>query len=208
MRSLLTLIWAALRANGFWMAWNLTLALVPLLLAAVLFRGRRRPSAGWWVGLAAFVVLLPNAPYVLTDVVHFVPDVRGADRLSVAIAFIAQYGVFFLVGVESYVVSVMLLTRWLQARGRSWATVPAEVGIHAVCAAGVYLGRVGRLNSWDIVVRPDRFIHSLAGLGSPRAIALTALTFVAVSTVYWAGKHVTLALASYHHLRPFADSSR
>ena len=208
MRSLLTLIWAALRGNGFWMAWNLTLALVPLLLATVLFREGRRPTIAWWAGLVGFLILLPNAPYVLTDVVHFVPDVRGADRLSVAIAFIAQYGVFFLVGVESYVVSVMLLTRWLEARGRSWATVPAEVGIHAICAAGVYLGRVGRLNSWDIVVRPDRFIHSLAGLGSPRAIALTALTFVVVSTVYWAGKHVTLALASYHHLRPFADSSR
>jgi len=198
MRSLLTLIWAALRANGFWMAWNLTLALVPLLLAAVLFRDRRRPSAGWWVGLAAFVVLLPNAPYVLTDVVHFVPDVRGADRLSVAIAFIAQYGVFFLVGVESYVASVMLLTRWLEGRGRSWVTVPTEVGIHALCAAGVYLGRVGRLNSWDIVVRPDRFVASLADLGTPRAMALTTLTFVVVSSVYWAAKHITLALVSYH----------
>jgi uncharacterized membrane protein len=206
MRSLLTLIWAALRTNGFWMAWNLTLALVPLLLAAVLFRDRRRPTAAWWVGLAAFVILLPNAPYVLTDVVHFVPDVQGADRLSVALAFVAQYGLFFLVGVESYVASVVLLTRWLEARGRSWATVPAEVGIHAVCAAGVYLGRVGRLNSWDIVVRPDRFLSSLTDLASPHAIALTALTFVVVSAVYWAGKHVTLALASYHHLGPYADS--
>jgi len=208
MRSLLTLIWAALRANGFWMAWNLTLALVPLLLAVVLFRDRRRPSIAWWAGLAGFLILLPNAPYVLTDVVHFVPDVQDADRLSVALAFIAQYGLFFLVGVESYVASVVLLTRWLEARGRSWATVPAEVAIHAVCAAGVYLGRVERLNSWDIVVRPDRFIHSLAGLGSPRAIALTTLTFVVVSTVYWTGKHVTLALAPYPPLRPFADSSR
>jgi len=208
MRSLLTLIWAALRANGFWMAWNLTLALVPLLLAVVLFRDGRRPTVAWWAGLAGFLILLPNAPYVLTDVVHFVPDVQGADRLSVALAFIAQYGLFFLVGVESYVVSVVLLTRWLEARGRGWATVPAEVAVHAVCAAGVYLGRVERLNSWDIVVRPDRFIHSLAGLGSPRAIALTALTFVVVSTVYWAAKHVTLALATYHHLHPFADSSR
>lgn len=208
MRSLLTLIWAALHANGFWMAWNLTLALVPLLFAAVLFRDGRRPGAAWWVGFVAFVILLPNAPYVLTDVVHFVPDVRGADRLSVALAFMGQYGLFFLVGVESYVVSVMLLTRWLERRGRGWATVPAEVGIHAVCAAGVYLGRVGRLNSWDIVVRPDRFLDSLTDLASPRAIALTTLTFVVVSAVYWAGKQVTVALASYHHFRPFADSSR
>jgi uncharacterized membrane protein len=197
MRSLLALIWAALRANGFWMAWNLILALVPLLLATVLFRRGRRPTIAWWVGLAAFLILLPNAPYVLTDVVHFVPDVRGADRLSVALAFIAQYGLFFLVGVESYVASIVLLTRWLEGRGRSRATVPAELGIHALCAVGVYLGRVVRLNSWDIVLRPARFIDSLADLATARAIALTALTFAVVSAVYWTGKYVTLALASY-----------
>ena len=205
MRSLLTLIWAALRGNGFWMAWNLTLALVPLLLAAALFRVGRRPTIVWWAGLVGFLVLLPNAPYVLTYVVHFVPDVQGADRLSVALAFIAQYGLFFLVGAESYVASVVLLTRWLEARGRAWATVPAELAIHALCAVGVYLGRVERLNSWDVVLRPDRFLDSLADLGSPHAIALTTLTFVVVSAVYWAGKHVTLALATYRS-RPYADS--
>jgi uncharacterized membrane protein len=201
MRSLLTLIWAALRANGFWMAWNLMLALVPLLLASVLFRAGRRPTIAWWVGLVGFLVLLPNAPYVLTDVVHFVPDVQGADRLSVALAFMAQYGLFFLVGVESYVASVVLLTRWLEGRGWSRATLPAEVAIHALCAVGVYLGRVGRLNSWDIVVRPDLLLDSLADLASPRAIALIALTFVIVSAVYWAFKHMTLALAAYRHHR-------
>ena len=206
MRSLLTLIWAALRANGFWMAWNLSLALVPLLLAALLFRAGRRPTIVWWVGLTGFLLLLPNAPYVLTDVVHFVPDVQGADRLSVALAFIAQYGLFFLVGVESYVASVVLLTRWLEGRGRRWATVPAELAIHALCAVGVYLGRVERLNSWDVVLRPDRLLDSLADLAAPRAIALIVLTFVVVSVVYWAFKHVTLALAAYR-ARPYADTS-
>ncbi len=197
MRSLLTLIWAALRGNGLWMTWNLTLALVPLLLAAVLFRVGRRPTIMWWAGLAGFLILLPNAPYVLTDVVHFVPDVRGADRLSVTLAFMAQYGLFFLVGAESYVASVVLLTRWLEGRGRSRATVPAELGIHALCAVGIYLGRVARLNSWDIVLRPSRFVDSLADLATPRAFALTALTFAVVSAVYWTGKYVTLAVASY-----------
>ena len=92
--------------------------------------------------------------------------------------------------------------------GQLLAYFGLRVGRITVGALCRDLGRVERLNSWDIVVRPDRFIHSLAGLGSPRAIALTALTFVVVSTVYWAAKHVTLALATYHRLHPFADSSR
>ena len=206
MASVLEHMWDAVRENWLWMAWNLTLAVVPLLLAVTLFRHGRRATVGWWVGLAVFLVLLPNAPYVLTDIVHFVPNVQGTERLSVVLAFIAQYGLFFLVGVESYVASVVLLTRWLAGRGWGWASVPVEVGIHALCAAGVYLGRVERLNSWDIVLRPDRFVTALAGLGSTHALALTALTFVVVSSVYWPAKTVTLALASYHP-RSHANSS-
>lgn len=197
MGSVLEHMWAALYYNWFWMAWNLVLAVVPLLVAVILFRRGRRPTAGWWIGLAAFLVLLPNAPYVLTDVVHFVPNVHGTDRLSVVLAFMAQYGLFFLVGVESYVVSIVLLTRWLAERGWNRATVPVEFSLHALCAAGVYMGRIERLNSWDVVLRPDRFVTALAGLISVHAVALTALTFVVVSSVYWTGKHVTLALASY-----------
>jgi uncharacterized membrane protein len=197
MWSVLEHVWRALHYNWPWMAWNLTLALVPLVLAITLFRGDRRPTATWWLGMLVFVALLPNAPYVLTDVVHFLPNVRGTERLSVALAFIVQYGVFFLVGAESYVVSIVLFTRWLAAQGWARAAVPVEVGINLLCAVGIYLGRVDRLNSWDVVVAPRRFLASLSGLGSPRALALTMLAFVVVSWVYWAGKYVTLALAAY-----------
>jgi uncharacterized membrane protein len=207
MWSLLEHVWRALQDNWPWMAWNLTLALIPLVLAIPLFRRDRRPSVKWWLGMLAFIALLPNAPYVLTDVVHFVPNVRNTERLSVALAFIVQYGVFFLVGAESYVVSIVLFTRWLAARGWARAAVPVEVGINLLCSIGIYLGRVRRLNSWDIVVAPGRFVASLSGLGSVRAIALTALAFFVVSFAYWTGKYVTLALAAYRP-RVHANASR
>jgi uncharacterized membrane protein len=197
MQSVLGHVWWALWDNWFWMAWNLTLAVVPFALALNLFRPGRRPTLGWWLMGVAFLVLLPNAPYVLTDIVHFVPNVQGTERLSVAIAFIAQYGLFFLVGVECYVASVVLLTRWLASRGWRGGIVPTEVGIQVLCAAGVYMGRVERLNSWDMFLHPDQFAAALPSLVSARGLGLTALTLVVVSLVYWTGKWLTLALVSY-----------
>ena len=64
--------------NGPWMTWNVALALLPLLAAVVLFgRDAAHRSMLWWAGLVGLVLFLPNAPYVLTDVVHLPESLRG-----------------------------------------------------------------------------------------------------------------------------------
>src|SRR4029453_16226898 len=63
--------------NRFWMLWNLILAAVPLLLAVPLFRHPGRRGPGGWLGLGVVVLFLPNAPYVVTDLVHLRGDVVG-----------------------------------------------------------------------------------------------------------------------------------
>jgi uncharacterized membrane protein len=169
------------------MAWNLTLALVPLVLGAFLFR-RRGTSPLWWLGLAAFLAFLPNAPYVLSDVIHLADDVRytRSDTLLV-VAILPQYAAFFLAGLLSYVVALGFLTRWLLDRGWDRLRVlGVELAVHAACAVGVYLGRVPRFNSWDLVTRPDAVAVTAADHLSDRyPLALVLATFVVlvVSTV-------------------------
>jgi uncharacterized membrane protein len=177
-------VWAG---NADFMAWNLTLALVPLVIGAFLFR-RRGTSPLWWLGLAAFLAFLPNAPYVLSDVVHLADDVRftRSDTLLV-VAILPQYAVFFLAGLLSYVLALGLLTRWLLDRGWDRISVlGVELAVHAACAVGVYLGRVPRFNSWDLVTRPDAVAVTAADHLSDRyPLALVLVTFVVlvVSTV-------------------------
>lgn len=70
-------IWQVLQNNIRWMSWNLFLAFVPLDLSISLFcRGRVNLDKVaqttinrwvWWVRLCIFLVLLPNALYVLTS---------------------------------------------------------------------------------------------------------------------------------------------
>jgi uncharacterized membrane protein len=176
-------VWAG---NADFMAWNLTLALVPLVIGAFLFR-RRRTSPLWWLGLAAFLAFLPNAPYVLSDVIHLADDVRATRSDAVVIGILLQYAAFFLAGLLAYVIALGELTRWLAARG--WdrlRTAGVELAVHAACAVGVYLGRVPRFNSWDLVTRPDAVATTAADHLSDRypvALVLATFAVLVVSTV-------------------------
>ena len=165
-----------------WVLWNLGLALLPLVLALVLFVPGRARTPLWWVGAAAFVALLPNAPYVLTDVIHLDDSIRhSASDLHVALVLIPGYAAFFVAGFASYVACVVRLERWLRAAGWSLPRLlGADVTLHALCAVGVFLGRVYRFNSWDILVRPADIAEAVA-VPQGRTLVILAATFLLLS---------------------------
>jgi uncharacterized membrane protein len=180
--------------NGTWMAWNLFLALVPLAIAVSLFARPRARTVGWWLGLGAFVAFLPNAPYVLTDVIHLVEDTRATSSPAVvSFALMPQYAVFFLVGFEAYVLSLLLVGRYLRRVGLARWIVPVEVALHALCAVGVHLGRFERLNTWDVITRPSLIGRGITGMSAP----LLAVAFLSIALGYLVMKEVTLALMAY-----------
>jgi uncharacterized membrane protein len=157
------------------MGTNLLLALVPLALAVVLFRGRRARGPLWWAAALVFLVFLPNAPYVLTDVVHLGDDIRtaGSPRLAV-FGLMPLYGLFMLAGMESYTLSLRLMRQYLARAGWRHREPAVTAAAHLVCALGVMVGRVARLNSWD-VLHPSRFAAGVAGaLAHPLLIVATA----------------------------------
>ena len=193
----------AVASNSEWMAWNLMLALVPLALASVLFLHTGRRSAAWWLCAGVFVAFLPNAPYVLTDVIHLVDDARATTSDAVwSLALVPQYAAFFLVGFEAYVVSLLLVGRYVRANGWGRWVLPVELALHTLCAVGIHLGRFDRLNSWDAVARPDALWRGVAGLRP----AVVIVSFVAVAGSYVVMKAVTVALVAYarQHGRPEA----
>jgi uncharacterized membrane protein len=146
-----------------WVAWNLLLALVPLGIAVALFARPRSntrsdphmatTSASWWAGVAAFVVFLPNAPYVVTDLIHLRSSLSSEHPGLV----FAKFGVLVVGGSLAYVACIALLRGWLRSIGRR--TWPIELALHALCTIGIALGRIFRFNSWDVVLQP----HSVAG---------------------------------------------
>ncbi|MGH9113782.1 MAG: DUF1361 domain-containing protein [Acidimicrobiales bacterium] len=161
--------------NGYWMTWNLILAVIPAALAVVVFRHRGPRTATWWTGAALCALFLPNAPYVITDLVHLRSDVVRADSdLAVIAGVLPVYAVFVGVGILAYVLAVGEMGRYLTRVGLGRWRGTAEVATHAVCAVGVVLGRVARLNSWEPLTEPhstaERIVLALAWRGAPLAV--------------------------------------
>jgi uncharacterized membrane protein len=181
-------------SHGRWMAWDLVLAFIPLLLAAFLFRPGRRRRVMWWVGLFIFIAFLPNAPYVISDLVHLPPDVRAAPSAKVVIfGLLPLYSAYILAGMEAYVVSMSLMRRYLRSLGRARLQIAADVLAPLAAAVGVFFGRVYRLNSWDPVLRPDKVWSAVTSLPAHAALvlAVAACIFV-VGEAVWAANRLAL----------------
>ncbi|RDI61642.1 DUF1361 domain-containing protein [Nocardia pseudobrasiliensis] len=182
-----------LQRNFFWMSWNTLLAWIPVGLALLLFRAGRVPwSPLWWGGLVLFVLFLPNAPYVVTDLVHLRYDVRFVADGPVVTTVLPLYAGLIGSGFLAYYLALAELGGFLDRIGRAHWRAPITLTLHLLCAVGIFLGRFVRLNSWEPVVQPrgafDRIMLSLTWSWAPAAI-------VVLFVVTAVGHFVTKAVA-------------
>ena len=132
------------------LVWNLFLAAIPAVAAALLVRAdRQRRGALSVLCVLVWIAFLPNAPYIITDFVHL--RHRPPVPLWFDVALLASAGA---TGVLFGYTSVGDVQR--VARARLGATVSWGVALGALFLSGfgIYLGRFLRWNSWDIATDP------------------------------------------------------
>jgi uncharacterized membrane protein len=176
--------------------WNLFLAYIPLFLSIWLFRKAKSRSLLWWLGFLVFIAFLPNAPYVLTDIIHVIDMTRrGYSVWTITLVVIPQYLLFILAGFEAYVLALINFGYYLHRQGLGRWTWLMELSLHALSAVGIYLGRFKRFNSWDFVSQPTDLARSVVeDLADKRPIVVMGLTFVILVITYWLVKQITLSL--------------
>jgi uncharacterized membrane protein len=166
------------------------------LLIVGLQVGRTR-SGLWWLGLVTFIAFLPNAPYLLTDVIHLIRSSRieAIPTWAIVLGVIPLHLLAIVLGFEAYVISLMNLEYFLRRQGYKAWILPIEWLIHALCAVGIYLGRFIRFNSWDLVTEPGNVvIITLNSLTEKQPLLVMLVTFIIVATLYWICKQITLGL--------------
>ena len=152
--------------------WNLFLAWIPFGLSIVIYDRHRAgagplsllPLAGLWL------LFLPNAPYIVTDFKHLAPSPAVPLWVDVVVIAAPAWTGMLLGFLSLYLVQAVV--RSLVGARVAWVTAVAVLGL---ASFGIYLGRVLRWNSWDVLTDP-RLVSQLGGVAAePRAVAMTIL---------------------------------
>lgn len=141
------------RFHHNFLPYNLSLALIPLILSTAVVRLQHK--AGLAAGSLVWLAFFPNAPYLITDLIHL----RAFHRAAFVpfwldwVFLVSCAGTGLLIGLVSL--------RQIYRRIRdSLGTATAEISAFSVLALSgfaIYLGRFLRWNSWDMATRPFEF---------------------------------------------------
>jgi uncharacterized membrane protein len=180
------------------LVWNLFLAWLPLVFALLACETYQHASGRNWqfASLAgAWLLFFPNAPYIFTDLIHLTTRFYGHFWVDLTlILFCAITGL--VLGFVSLYLMQSVVERMF-GRPASWLFIAA---VAALSGFGIYLGRLMRFNSWDVLFRPRQVYH---GIGNWVADPLANATSLAFPILFGAFLFVSyLMLYALTHLRP------
>jgi uncharacterized membrane protein len=197
------------RSTYAFLVWNLALALAPLPLGSLAIAAlRNRTGGGLALGVALALIWLaffPNAPYLATDFVHLH---RRKEWSWLDVGMMTAFaGAGWLAGVRS-------LVQWTELLDLRRRTVSAAVALTAIAFAsgfGIYLGRVHRLNSWNVATNPSLVVDTVRRVFTEELAQATACaTLVAtalVSTTWLAIRRSSPSRASRADLHRRTDEA-
>ncbi len=140
------------------LVWNIFLAGIPYLLSSYLkIQGGSIQKLTILGGI--WLLFLPNAPYIITDFIHLRYAGDSAIWMDIIILFsFAASGLFL------YLVSLADMQKIFTTYFGGKISRMIITSVPFLCGFGIYLGRVLRWNSWDILGNPGELLVSIANI--------------------------------------------
>lgn len=167
-------------AQGPDLIWNMILALIAYD-AAVLTTISKKQKWLYPLLLVVWLAFYPNTFYMLTDLVHmtWVGDTLWnpvSMRLFMAFVPSILFGVYC--GIESWNI---LRERW---KLTWWLDMLVVAALSYLSSLAIYIGRYDRLNSWDLVTRPQLVVQKLLEtFQKDRLVFILGFTFIQIMTL-------------------------
>jgi uncharacterized membrane protein len=135
-------------AMYFFYPWNLFLALVPVFFSGLLLKQKTLNYKSILL-LALWLLFLPNAPYLVTDIFHFEERPPVPFWFDLMLVVSGAWN-----GILLCMISLLRVERFLKTVCTPKLTGKIMPLIIFLCGYGVYIGRYLRYNSWDVVTEP------------------------------------------------------
>ena len=184
--------------NYLFLVWNLFLAAIPYAITIYLVSIPKLNKITLLLAFGIWLLFLPNAPYILTDMWHLrynEPHIFWLDILLIsAFAFNGMMLFYFSV---TDMKTVLLKT--LNKRKTSFIVT----FVFFISAFGVYLGRFLRYNSWEILTNPKVLFIDIINmivqpLGNKEVWLFTSLFGAFFSLGYWIFTNINMESKNAH----------
>jgi len=160
--------------NISWMTYNLYLAALPVAFSLILFRMPNK----FFTAILAFLWLLylPNTIYVFTDLQHLIEQWSMVGNIGKGV-LLFQYTILEVIGLACFLIAFHPWEKILQKYTHSSKQfILGIVGINFLIGFAMVLGRIERVNSWDVLLNPIFVLSStLHVVTSYEMIGLTIL---------------------------------
>jgi uncharacterized membrane protein len=169
--------------------WNTFLAAIPYLVSTQLVKLRKMKIAAIAL-LCTWLLFFPNAPYLLTDILHYEERPPVPFWYDLLLVISATWNGLIL-GIVSLMNVELFLSRHVKP---FWVTTTIFISL-LLCSYGIFLGRFLRLNSWDILRDPAYLAytsahHVLLPQRYPKLWVFTILFAVLLSIIYFTFKNL------------------
>jgi len=185
--------------NVSWMIYNSFLALLAVGFGYFIFEVENKILRIFF-GLVWFL-FLPNTIYIFTDLMHLIEQ-WGYTQGSVRLLLVLQYTIFELVGIVTFLLAFFPFENIVsRIRGFKKNKTVLYIIFNFIIAFGMVLGRVERINSWDIFTNPHIVLVSgLHVFTSINLIGLTVLFGLICNFIYFLFRDKLLVIKLRKHL--------
>lgn len=174
-----------LEVNFSWMTVNIFLALIAALFGFAAHKVKN-PAAKYILWLF-WLLFLPNTIYLFTDLLNLMRQWDKVDFFQ-QLVLIFQYSILQIFGVTTYILGLYPFEKALKRSkyiGKNNVNYLIIV-LNFIVAFGITLGRIERINSWDVLKNPASVLYaSIHILSSFELIFLTILFAIFANTFYF-----------------------
>lgn len=179
--------------NFLWMTVNILLAVIAIVFGWLFYATKNK-----FLKLLYFIVwffFLPNTLYLFSDYINLVNQWGGANTLE-RIVFVFQYSVLVIAGFVTLVLALYPFEKQVKVYLPSAKEIFVNLLLiftNLLVGFGIILGRVMRVNSWEVVTNiPNVINSSISVLISPELILQVILYALLANFSYFLLRGIVL----------------
>lgn len=142
--------------NLGWMTFNTFLAVIPVVFGYLMLKSKI--NALRIIFFLIWFVFVPNTIYIVTDLIDL-PEQWILAQVSEKLLLLFQYFILEIIGVITFLISMYFLEKFLSGIVKNMRYVRILIFFtNILIAFGVILGRIHRVNSWEVVTNPMNIV--------------------------------------------------